>query len=145
MPRAARSPTASGRRDVNAPPEVEVLALSPEEIAIVLEAAAEKIVPIAPDIVGEPPEGVQVAEVSVEPRTALVVGPESALAKLTQVHTEAVSVAGRRSSFTTGVAVLADAPGVRLRQAAVATVIVRITRAAPEPEPTPTRPRGKRK
>lgn len=133
-----------GPGDVNAPPEVEVLALSPEEIAIVLEAAAEKTVPIAPEIVGTPAEGAQVAEVSVEPRTALVVGPESALAKLTQVHTEAVSVAGRRSSFTAAATVLAEAPGVRLRQAAVAAVTVRIA-PVPTPEPTPARPRGKRK
>lgn len=130
--------------DVNAPPEVEVLALSPEEIAIVLEAAAEKTVPIAPEIAGTPAEGMRVSEVSVEPRTALVVGPESAVARLTQVHTEAVSVAGRRTTFTAAVAILADAPGVRLRQAAVAAVTVRIAPAL-APEPTPARPRGKRK
>ncbi|MGH9400344.1 MAG: CdaR family protein [Thermoanaerobaculia bacterium] len=130
--------------DVIAPPEVEVVAVSPEEIPIALEAAAQKTVPIVPDIVGTPAEGARVADVTVEPRTAVVVGPESAVARLTQVRTESISVAGREAGFTAAASVLADAPGVRLRQAAVAAVTVRIA-PAPTPEPTPVRPRGKRK
>lgn len=130
--------------DVNAPAEVEVLAVTPEEIPISLEAAAEKTVPIVPEITGTPARDARVAEITVEPRTALVVGPESAVARLTQVRTEAVSVTGRRTTFTAAAAVLADAPGVRLRQAAVAAVTVRIA-PAPTPAPTPEKPRGKRK
>jgi YbbR domain-containing protein len=130
--------------DVIAPPEVEVLAVSPEEIPITLEAAAEKTVPIVPDIVGTPDEGTLVFEVTVDPRTARVVGPESAVARLTQVRTESISVTGRGSGFTTVANVLVDTPGVRLRQAAVAAVTVRIA-PAPAPEPTPERPRPRRK
>ena len=130
--------------DVIAPPEVEVLAVSPEEIPITLETAAEKTVPIVPDIVGTPAEGTRVFEVTVDPRTARVVGPESAVARLTQVRTESISVAGRGSGFTIVANVLADTPGVRLRQAAVAAVTVRIA-PAPTPEPTPERPRARRK
>jgi len=130
--------------DVIAPPEVEVLAVSPEEIRNTLETAAEKTVAIVPEIVGAPAEGSQVFEVTVDPRTARVVGPESALARLTQVRTESISVAGRAAGFTTVANVLADVPGVRLRQAAVAAVTVRIA-PAPAPEPTPERPRARRK
>ena len=130
--------------DVNVPPEVEVIALSPDEIAIALEPAAEKSVPIVPVITGVPAEGARVFEVSVEPRAAIVVGPESAVAKLAQVRTEPISVAGRRSTLTIAAAVLAEAPGVRVRQGAAATVTVRIG-PAPAPEPTPGRPRVKHK
>jgi YbbR domain-containing protein len=128
--------------DVNVPPEVEVVALSPDEIAITLEGAIEKTVPIVPDVTGTPGQGTGVTEVTVEPRTALVVGPESALAKLTQVHTEPVSIAGRRSTLVMAATVLAEAPGVRVRKSAVATVTVRIA-PLPAPEPTPVKPRGK--
>lgn len=130
--------------DVNAPPEVEVISLAPDEIAIALEAAAEKRVPISPQIIGTPAEGNVIADVTVEPRTALVVGPESAVAKLTQVRTEPVSVAGRSSTLATAATVLTDAPGVRVREAAVATVTVRIV-VREAPEPASGRPRGKRK
>ena len=130
--------------DVNAPPEVEVISLSPDRIAIALEAAVEKRVPIVPEITGTPAEGARIAEVTVEPRTALVAGPESAVARVAQVRTEPVSVAGRRSTLATPASVLADAPGVRVRQAAVATVTVRIV-PLPALEPTPAKPRGKRK
>ena len=131
--------------DVNVPSEVEVIALSPDEIAIALDVAVEKSVPIVPDVSGTPAEGTRITDVSVEPRTALIVGPESILSKLVQVRTEPISVAGRRSSLVMAATVFVDAPGVRVRAAAVTTVTVRIAPvAAPAPEPTPSK-RGKRK
>src|SRR5215468_4235136 len=87
--------------DVNTPPEVEVIALAPDSITVALESAVEKSVPIVPEVTGTPADGTRVTEVSVEPRTALVVGPESAVAKLTQVRTEPISVTGRRSTMAT--------------------------------------------
>jgi YbbR domain-containing protein len=131
--------------DVNVPPEVEVIAISPDEIAISLEHAVEKSVPIVPEITGTPADGARITEVTVDPRTALVVGAESAVAKLTRVRTEPVSVAGRRSTLVTAAMVLAEAPDVRVREAAVATVTVRIGSEGKALEPTPAKLRGKGK
>ena len=133
-----------GPEDVNVPPEVEVVSVAPDEITIRLEAATEKSVPVTPDLAGEPAEGMRVTDAAAEPRMALVVGPESSVARLTQVRTEPVSVAGRRSTFATAAAVLVDSPGVRLRQGAAVMVTVHIAPAL-APEPTPAKPRGKKK
>jgi hypothetical protein len=131
--------------DVNVPPEVEVIALSPDEIAISLEGAVEKSVPIVPEITGVPAAGARIAEVTVDPRSALIVGAESAVGRLTRVRTEPVSVAGRRSTLVTAAMVLAEAPDVRVREGAVATVTVQIVSERPALEPSPEKPRGKHK
>jgi YbbR domain-containing protein len=133
-----------GPEDVNAPPEIEVVSVAPDELTVRLEPAVEKSVPIAPDLTGEPSEGLRVSDFAVDPPVALVVGPESSVAKLTQVRTEPISVAGRRATFATAAAVIVDAPGVRLRQGAAVTVTVRLA-PVPPPEETPAKPRGKRK
>lgn len=133
-----------GPEDVNVPPEVEVLSVAPDELTIRLETATEKSVPVTPDLTGEPAEGMRVTDAAAEPHMALVVGPESSVARLTQVRTEPVSVAGRRSTFATTAGVLVDSPGIRLRQGAAVLVTVHIAPAA-SPEPTPTKTRGKKK
>src|SRR5262249_61110801 len=108
------------------------------------EPATENTGPVTPALTGEPAEGMRVTDAAAEPHMALVVGPETSVARLTQVRTEPVSVAGRRSTFATTAAVLVDSPGVRLRQGAAVTVTIHIAPAA-SPEPTPVRPRGKKK
>ncbi len=131
--------------DINVPQEVEVIAISPAEIRVVLDAVTEKVVPILPNIVGQPAPGYQVDEVGVEPRTARVAGPESVLQPMTQLTTDPISIDDRSATFSVPAAVLSDAPGVRIKEGQVVTVTVRL-RSTLEETPTPTpegRPRRK--
>jgi YbbR domain-containing protein len=128
--------------DVNVPPDIEVISLAPQEIPFVLDTLEEKLIPVAPAVVGEPAPGMRVAEVRVDPATARIAGPAIALAKMSSVPTVAVSVAGRTSSFSTPAAVLATGPGLRVRQGQLVTVTVRIEPVpAPPPTAAPARPR----
>ena len=125
--------------DINVPPEVEVIALSPGEVRVVLDNVAEKLLPIVPVLSGEVAAGSQVVDVSVEPRIARVMGPATALGKMTGIGTEPVSLANRAATFSATTTVLPDAPGVRVRQGQVVNVTVRI---GPAPAKTPTETAG---
>ena len=104
---------------------------------MVLDAVADKTVPIVPDVTGQPAAGSRVEEVSVEPRLARLLGPARTLARLVQIKTDPVSVEGRDAPFSIATTLSSQAPGVRVREGQLVTVRVRI-RAVPEPTPSPT-------
>ena len=110
-----------------------------------MDAVSEKIVPIAPNLTGTPAAGWVVGDVSIEPRSARIAGPSAVLAKMASVSTDPVSLSERGATFSTPATVVADAPGVRVREGQVVTVTVRLHPAAgTEPQPTPApRPRKK--
>jgi len=131
--------------DVNVPPEVEVVSISPAELRVLLDATAEKTLPVLANVTGKPAAGWEVADIGSEPRTATVYGPASALARMTSVTTDPISIEQRTGNLSVAATVLADAPGVRVRQGQIVTVVVRLRAASELQTPTPTAPpRGKR-
>ena len=79
----------------------------------------------------------------VEPPVARLLGPDSSLSRMTSVETDPVSLADRAADFSVPATVLADAPGVRVREGQVVTVTVRLRPAAPaQPTPGPGRKRS---
>ena len=126
--------------DVNVPREVEVIAISPAEIRVELDTAAEKSLPIAARLTGKPAPGYELGAISVEPRTAQLVGPASTLARMAAAETDPITLAGRTASFSVPATVVTEAPGVRVKQGAVVTVHVEV-RPPPTPPLTPTAPR----
>ena len=115
---------------VATPYGVDVLQVSPSTITLTFETSGIRVLPVRAEVDGTPARGYRLGEISVEPATVEVIGPESALRRLRQAVTEPVDVTGamgsRREAVTVG---LAD-PAVRLRVPLVAQVDVRIT---PEP------------
>ena len=130
--------------DINVPRDVEVIAISPSEIRVVLDAVADKTVPIVPELTGQPAAGSRVEEVSVEPRQATASGPgEDARPHGSNQDRARLGRGPRRSVLAFRRRSRPRPPGVRVREGQLVTVRVRI-RAAPEPTPTPTaRPRRK--
>src|SRR5438552_18910592 len=59
--------------DVNVPEGVEVIAITPADVRLVLDATAEKSLPITANVTGKPAAGYEIAEVSIEPRIAFIV------------------------------------------------------------------------
>ena len=110
--------------DINVPPEVEVIAISPGEVQVALDNVAEKLLPIVPALSGEVASGSQVVDVSVEPRIARVIGPATALGKMTGIGTEPISLANRAATFSATTTVLPEAPGVRVREGQIVNVTV---------------------
>jgi YbbR-like protein len=121
--------------DINVPPEVEVLAISPGEVRVVLDHIGERLLPIVPALTGETAPGAQVVDVIVDPRIARVVGPATALEKMTGVSTEPISLANRSATFSATTTALPNVPGVRVREGQVVHVTVRM---GPVPTLTPT-------
>jgi YbbR domain-containing protein len=131
--------------DINVPQEVEVIAIAPAEIRFVLDAVAEKTLPIVAEITGEPAPGAHVDEVAVEPKSARIIGPAKTLARIVNLPTEPVSIEGREAGFSEMTTLALQAPGVRVRDGQAVTVRVRIRPALePEPTPRPTPGRGKK-
>ncbi|HTR02812.1 MAG TPA: CdaR family protein [Thermoanaerobaculia bacterium] len=126
-----------GPGDINVPEGIEVIALAPSEVRLVLDAVSERILPISASLSGEPMAGAAVEEVTVEPKNARIVGPEKTLARLSSLPTQPVSIEGRDASFTETTTLALPAPGVRVREGQLVGVHVKI-RPAPAPEPTPT-------
>ncbi|MEW6320057.1 MAG: CdaR family protein [Acidobacteriota bacterium] len=111
---------------VSVPYGLEVVQVSPSTLPVSFETSGVRVVPIQPAVDGQPAPGFEVVQVTVEPATVAVVGPESALRRLREAITEPVSVenASRviRETVTVGVA----DPSLRLRspQSAVVTVAI---------------------
>jgi YbbR domain-containing protein len=129
--------------DINVPRGVEVIAISPPEVRLSLDAVADKTLPIVPETTGAPAPGSHIEEVVGEPRSGRVVGPARTLARMVSLHTEPVSVEGRDATFSATTTLASQPAGVRVREGQLVTVRVRI-RAAPPPAPT-ARPRAARK
>lgn len=129
--------------DINVPQGVEVIAISPAEVKLSLDAVADKTLPIVPEIAGVSAPGSHIEEVVAEPRSGRVQGPARTLARMVSLHTEPISVEGREATFSATTTLASQPAGVRVREGQLVTVRVRI-RAAPPPSPT-ARPRAARK
>lgn len=110
--------------DVRAPFGVEVVQVTPSTVSMTFEKSASKVVPIVPEVDGEPAAGFAMGTVTADPATVEVVGPTSALAGLTAAITETVSVAGASAPVIETVNVGVTDPAVRLASAQMVRVTV---------------------
>src|SRR6267378_5859196 len=126
----------SGRRlfpltpeQVRVPFGVEVVQVMPSAIAMAFEASASRQVPVVPAVDGRPAPGYMVGQMTAEPSTVEVVGPESAVKRASEAMTEPVSVAGARDRVRESVTVGVLDPALRLKNPRPATVTVQIVPA----------------
>jgi YbbR domain-containing protein len=93
------------------------------------EASASRQVPVVPAVDGRPAPGYMVGQMTAEPSTVEVVGPESAVKRASEAMTEPVSVAGARDKVRESVTVGVLDPALRLKNPLPATVTVQIVPA----------------
>jgi YbbR domain-containing protein len=120
--------------EVRSPFGVEVTQVVPGTLGIELERSGRRRIPIVAHIEGEPAPGYSVGQVTAEPSTVDVVGPESRVKKLANATTEPVSVAGMKESVRDVVAVGLLDSAVRLVEPQNVTVIVDVLPAPVERE-----------
>jgi YbbR domain-containing protein len=96
------------------------------------ETAASRAVPVAPAVIGEVAEGYVIRDITAEPPTVEVIGPQSAIQRLSEALTEPVSVEGATKSIREAVTVGAASPNVRLKIAQRAVVTVDVMPAPSE-------------
>jgi YbbR domain-containing protein len=112
--------------EVRAPYGVEVEQVVPSTLALELEKAARRTVPIVPAVEGDPAPGFVVGRVVSDPPSVEIVGPESRVRQVAEATTEPVTVKEARSRVRDGVTVGVADPSVRLVQAQNAQVTVEI-------------------
>lgn len=118
--------------DVRAPFGVEVMQIAPSNVSITFEESATKVVPIVPQLDGEPADGFIVGTVAADPPTVAVAGPASAVAALRTATTEPVSLAGAAEAVQDTVNIGVSDPSVRLLSPGSARVSVEIAPAPVE-------------
>ncbi len=91
---------------IDVPSGLRVTSISPRTVRVVFDRRVEKIVEIAPSLVGRPMHGYVVSEIKPTPATVKVRGAERALKGLTSVRTTDVSVDGRAETFATDAKIL---------------------------------------
>ena len=114
---------------VRAPFGVEVVQVTPSTVAVVFETTGTRTVPIEPAIEGKPAAGYMVGTIVVTPPSVEVVGPESAIRRVTEALTEPVSVADAQRRVEESVNVGTLDPALRVKTLRTVTVTVDIVPA----------------
>ena len=128
---------------VRVPFGVQVTQVTPSSVAFRFEPSASRTVPVHPTLEGEPAPGYIVDEMQVQPKSVEVVGPESALRRVTEALTEPVWVGDASAAVKATVAVAVAESGVRLKSPRAAQVQVQIVPAPAERQlNVPVRMRG---
>jgi YbbR domain-containing protein len=118
--------------DIPLPREVEVVSVEPSAITLELERRQTLNLAVRVIIEGVPAPGFILGEVRTMPATLRVQGPESRLAALEFVETEAVSVEGSIAPVESTVQPVLNDPLLRALSVAPIQVVVDV-----QPEPTP--------
>ena len=114
-------------QSINVPPQVEVVSIDPSSVRFRVEEVRQKIVPIRPFLVGQPPFGYVVGDATVSPDHALVSGPASQIRTLSEVATERVIMTGRTETFAQNVAIVSDSSLIRVIEPLMTQVTVPVT------------------
>jgi len=117
---------------VRSPFGVEVVQVTPPTVALLFEKSATRQVPVVPAVDGKPAPGYVVGKTAADPPTVEVVGPESAIERVTEALTEPVSVAGARERVRETVTVGLLDPALRLKNTRAAIVTVQVLPAPSE-------------
>ena len=118
--------------DVRVPFGVEVVQVAPSNLYMTFEPSATKVVPVVPEVEGEPAPGFEIGTVTAEPSTVEIVGPTSAVAAMTSAITEPISAAGASSPITESVTVGVSDPSVRLTEPEPVRVVINVSPARRE-------------
>jgi YbbR domain-containing protein len=121
--------------EVRAPYGVEVSQVLPATVSLELEKMASRVVPVVPELDGEPAPGFVVGRVVADPATVRVQGPESRVRALAEATTEPVTVTGSRERVKDSVTIGVIDSAVRLSDPmTTATVVVEVLPAPLERE-----------
>ena len=118
---------------VEVPSGIEITSVVPATVTLTLERrGVPRMVPVVPDIEGEPARGLAVGRIQTDPDSVEVIGPETRLAELQEARTGPVSVAGATADVATEVTVVVADPTLRLVEPVSARVVVEIVPAPAE-------------
>jgi YbbR domain-containing protein len=116
---------------VNVPYGIEIVQVGPSTLTMEFEMSAIRKVRVEPDIDGRPATGYEITQVTSDPETVEVAGPETALKRLQAAITEPVSVTDQTRSVREVVTIGVPDSSLRLRSPQTAVVTVTISPRQP--------------
>lgn len=119
------------QNQVNVPYGIEIVQVGPSTLTMEFEMSAIRTVKVEPDIDGRPAAGYEVTQVTSDPESVEVAGPESALKRLQAAITEPVSVTDQTRTVREVVTIGVPDSSVRLRAPQTAVVTVTISPRQP--------------
>jgi len=118
--------------DIAVPAGVKVLQATPSTVSLNFEASAVRTVPVVPDLDGDPAPGFVVGRVTTVPATVEVVGPISAVQKITEATTEPVDITGAKGPVRDSVTIGLLDTLARLRNPQIGVVTIEVAPAPVE-------------
>jgi YbbR domain-containing protein len=111
-----------GQRDIplttshltGVPRGVDVSLFDPDRVRLDLVRRSQREFEVAPELVGEPPEGYVLYGMLVEPATVVVEGPQSAVDSMSTLRTEAIPLNDHTDAFLANVGLVPEDPLVRV-------------------------------
>jgi YbbR domain-containing protein len=111
---------------IRVPFGVEVVKVTPSIVTLNFERTLQRTVPVRPRLLGRPPSGYEVAEITSDPPEVRIAGPKSRVQEIESAFTEPVSVDGAQASVTDSVTIGVDDPMLRLLGTSRARVTARV-------------------
>jgi YbbR domain-containing protein len=119
------------QNQVNVPYGIEIVQVGPSTLTMEFEMSGIRAVKVEPDIDGRPATGYEVTQITSDPDTVEVAGPETALRRLQSAITEPVSVTDQTRSVREVVTIGVPDSSLRLRSPQTAVVTVTISPRRP--------------
>jgi YbbR domain-containing protein len=115
-------------QNVQAPFGAEVIRVNPSSVRFNLERTVTKTIRVSPTIVGQPPDGYEIAKVLVSPATVDIEGPESRVIALSFIATVGIRLDRRQSTIEQTVDLDVPDPQIRLPHPSPVNVKIEIHR-----------------
>jgi len=104
----------TGRNVAGVPRDVEVALIDPDRVKLTVAKKKRREVPVVPTIVGKAPRGYQLYRAIAQPEALMIEGPESKIAAVSRLGTDAIRVDGRSEPFTARVGAIPEGSDVRV-------------------------------
>jgi YbbR domain-containing protein len=102
------------RNVAGVPRDAEVVLIEPDRLRLAVAKKKRREISVVPTVVGKPPRGYQVYRSVARPETLLVEGPETKVATLTRLGTDAIRIAEQTEPFTARVGAVPEGSDVRV-------------------------------
>jgi YbbR domain-containing protein len=93
---------------------IEVVQIEPDRLRLVVDRRMQRVLPVAPALVGAPPPGYTFYGAQVAPDTLEVEGPQTEVVGLDRIRTDPIHLEGRTAPFVVAVNAVPDRPGTRV-------------------------------
>ncbi len=101
-------------KNLSIPPGLKVIKVKPDKIAVVMEATGTKSIPVAPEFVGNLPQGKELLSYKMTPDQVIIVGAPSVLKGISSIKTEPISLTEIKETSRIQAGIMVSPPSLKL-------------------------------